>query len=43
MERFCEDLKEHAAKINDYEKKKMMPLTIEVKKLHFKQKVCYVC
>ena len=27
MERLCEDLKEHATKITDYEKKEMIPLT----------------
>ena len=32
MERFCNDLKEHAAKIINYEKKEMIPLTDEENK-----------
>ena len=27
MERFCKDLREHAMKITNYEKKEMIPLT----------------
>ena len=27
MKKFCKDLREHATKIINYEKKKMMPLT----------------
>ena len=42
MERFCKDLKEHAIKIINYEKI-MIPLTNEERKLHRKQKVCYIC
>ena len=38
------DLKEHAAKIIDYKKKKqIIPLTKKEKKIHREQKVCYIC
>ena len=41
---FCKDLKEHATKVINYEKKKeMIPLTNEGKKEHCEQKVCYIC
>ena len=45
MERFCKDLKEHATKIIDYEKKKkeIIPLTYEENKFYKKQRVCYMC
>ena len=43
VERFCKDLKEHATKIINYEKKEMIPSTSEERKLHHKQKVCYMC
>ena len=42
MERFCKDLKEHAAKIINYIKKEMIPLTDEENKSYKKQKVCYI-
>ena len=43
MKNFCKDLREHAAKIINYEKKDMMPLTkIEVENYN-NQKVCYIC
>ena len=29
MKKFCKDLREHATKIINYEKKKMIPLTIK--------------
>ena len=32
IERLCKDLREHAMKIIDYEKKEIMPLTDEEKK-----------
>ena len=38
MKNFCTDLKEHAAKIINYEKK-MIPLTKEEKKVHRQQKI----
>ena len=43
MKKFSKDLREHASKIIDYEKKKMIPLTTEEKIYHNKQKyVTYV-
>ena len=38
MERFCKNLKEHATKIINYEKKEMIPLTDEENKSYKKQK-----
>ena len=32
MKKFCKDLREHATKIINYEKKKMTPLTTTAKK-----------
>ena len=43
MKRFCKDLKEHATKIINYEKKEMTPLTSEERNLQHNQKVCYIC
>ena len=43
MEKFCKDLQEHATKIINYGKKKMIPLTKKEEKNHNKQKVCYIC
>ena len=40
---FSKDLRENASKIINYEKKKMIPLTIEEKIYHNKQKICYIC
>ena len=42
MERFCKDLKEHATKIINYQKKEMIPLTDKRSKSYKKQKVCYI-
>ena len=42
MERFCKNLKEHATRIINYEKKEMIPLTNEENKSYKKQKVCYI-
>ena len=42
MKNFCLDLKEHTAKIINYEKQKIMPLTNKEKKLYRKQEICYV-
>ena len=42
MKNFCLDLREHAAKIINYEKKEMIPLTKEEKKTHNEQNVCYM-
>ena len=43
MKRFCKDLKEHATKIINCEKKDMIPLTKEEKEDYNNQKVCYTC
>ena len=41
--KFCLDLRENAAKIINYEKKEMIPLTKQEEKKHNKQKVCHIC
>ena len=43
MKKFCKDLRTHATKIINYEKKKMIPLTIKEVIYHNKQKICYIC
>ena len=43
MKNFCLDLREHATKISNYEKKEMIPLTKREEKKHNKQEVCYIC
>ena len=43
MKKFCKDLRTHAAKIINYEKKKMMPLTVEEKIHYNEQEICYIC
>ena len=44
MKIFCLDLRKHATKIINYEKKKeMIPLTKKEEKNHNKQKVCHIC
>ena len=43
MKNFCLDLKIHATKIINYEKKEMIPLTKKEEKKHNKQKVCHIC
>ena len=43
MKRFCKDLREHATKIINYEKKKMTPLTTKEKIHYNEQEICYVC
>ena len=43
MKNFCLDLREHATKIINYEKKEMIPLTKKEEKKHNKQKVCHIC
>ena len=43
MKKFCKDLKEHATRIINYEKKKIIPLTKEEKINYNDQKVCYIC
>ena len=37
------DFRENATKIINHEKKEMIPLTKEEKKMHNEQKVCYIC
>ena len=43
MKKFSKDLREHATKIIDYEKKKMIPLTNEEKIYNNEQEICYIC
>ena len=43
MKNFCLDLREHAKKIINYEKKEMIPLTKKEEKKHNRQKVCHIC
>ena len=43
MMKFCKDLRTHATKIINYEKKKMISLTIKEEIYHNKQKICYMC
>ena len=43
MKKFSKDLREHASKIINFEKKKMILLTTEEKIYHNKQKICYIC
>ena len=43
MKKFCKDLREHATKMINYEKKEMIPLTKKEEKKHNKQEVCYIC
>ena len=43
MKIFCEDLKDHANKIINYEKKEMIPLTNEEKESYENQEICHIC
>ena len=43
MKKFSKDLRIHASKTINYDKKKMMPLTTEEKVYLNKQKMCYIC
>ena len=43
MKMFCKDLKEHATRIINPEKKKIIPLTKKEKLNYNDQKVCYIC
>ena len=43
MKNFCLDLKEHATKIINYEKKELIPLKKEEKEFHNMQKICDTC
>ena len=42
VKKFCKDLRTHATKIINYEKKKMIPLTTKEEIYHNKQKICYI-
>ena len=42
MKKFCKDLREHTTKIINYDKKKMIPLTIKEEIDYNKQKICYI-
>ena len=42
-EELCLDLREHATKIINYEKKEMIPLTKKEKRSHHIQIRCYIC
>ena len=43
MKKFCKDLREHATKIINCKKKKMIPLTTKEEIDYNKQKICYTC
>ena len=43
MKKFCKDLKEHATRIINYEKKKIIPLTKEGKINYNDKQICYIC
>ena len=43
MKIFCNDLKDQANKIINYEKKEMIPLTDKEKESYENQKICYIC
>ena len=43
MKKLCKDLREHATKIINYDKKDMIPLTKKEEKNNNKQDVCDIC
>ena len=43
MKNFCIDLTEHATKIINYEKNRIISSTKEENKIHREQKLCYIC
>ena len=43
LTKFCKNLREHATKIINYEKKDMIPLTKKEEENYNNQKVCYIC
>ena len=43
MKKFSKDLRDHATKIINYEKKKMISLATEEKIYHNEQGICYIC
>ena len=42
MKNVCLDLREHATKIINYQKKKIIPLTKDEYEWHYQQKVCHI-
>ena len=43
IEKFCKDLREHAMRIVNYEKKEMVPLTDKEIESYEKQNICHIC
>ena len=43
MKKFCKYLREHATKIINYKKKKMIPLATKEEIYYNKQKIGYIC
>ena len=43
MKMFCNDLKEQAMRIINYEQKPMIPLTNEEKESYENQQICHIC
>ena len=43
MKKFCKYLREHAMKIINYEKKRIVPLRTKEEICYNKQKICYIC
>ena len=43
MKKFSKDLREHATKVINFEKKKIIPLTTEENIYHNEQEICYIC
>ena len=43
MTKFCKDLREHATKITNYEKKDIILLTKKEEENYNNQNVCYIC
>ena len=43
IKKFCKDLREHATKIINFEKKKITPLTTKEKIHYNEQEICYIC
>ena len=43
MDMFCNDLKEQAMRIINYEQKPMIPLTNEEKESYENQQICHIC
>ena len=43
MKKFCISLREHATNAINFEKKKMLPITVEEVRLDQDSMVCYIC